>query len=129
MRHNYNKLRQLSTGLQKRQTVIRNLLTSLVEHGRIETTPKRAKVLKYEMDKLFSKLVRMYNSYDNKDDATREVIREVKTVLFTDAAGKKVVTELLPKYIDQNRNSGFVRLYRTGIRQWDAVTKMLLELV
>ena len=129
MRHNYNKLRQLSTGVQKRQSVIRSLLTSLVENGRIETTPKRAKVTKYEMDKLFSKLVRMYNNYEDKKDANREIIREVKKVFFTEVAGKKVVSELLPKYLDEKRDSGFVRFYRTGVRQGDGVTKILLELV
>ncbi len=129
MRHKYNKFKQLSTGIQKRQSVIRNLLTSLVENGRIETTPKRAKVAKYEMDRLFAKLIRMYNNYEDKKDSIREIIREVKSVFYTENAGKKVVWELLPKYIDEKRNSGFVRIYRTGIRQGDAVTKMLIELV
>jgi len=122
-------MKQLSTGVQKRQSVIRNLLTSLVENGRIETTPKRAKVAKYEMDRLFAKLVRMHNSYEDKKDSNREVIREVKSIFYTETAGKKIVGELLPKYLEEKRTSGFVRLYRTGIRQGDAVTKMLIELV
>ena len=129
MRHKYNRLRKLNSWVQKRQQLIRNLLTSLVEHSRVVTTPQKAKVLRYEMDKLLSKAVRIYNNYEDEKDKRRELIREVKRVLFTENAGKKFVNELLPKYIEENRNSGFTRIYRVWVRRWDNVVKILVELV
>ena len=129
MRHRYNRLRKLNSWVQKRQQVIRNLLTSLVEHSRVITTPQKAKVLRYEMDRLLSRAVKIYSNYEDEKDKRREIIREAKKVFFTEKAGKKFVNELLPKYIEENRNSGFTRIYRVWVRRGDNVVKMLVELV
>jgi ribosomal protein L17 len=57
MRHKKKRILELSTGVQKKQNVIRNLLTSLVGSGQMVTTIKRSKVLKSTADKFFARLV------------------------------------------------------------------------
>jgi ribosomal protein L17 len=55
MRHRYNKLKYLETGVVKTSLVIRNLLTSLIKNWEITTTSKRAKILKSVADKFFNR--------------------------------------------------------------------------
>lgn len=128
MRHQYNKLKTLNTWVQKKENVIRNLLTSLVINGQLVTTPKRAKVLKSQADKFFSDLVRMTKEYQDANDARREVIRLIKSIIYTQEGGKKVLEDLLPKYL-KNENSSFIVNYKLWVRPWDNSEKILVKLI
>jgi len=130
MRHHYNRFLDINSGVQKKSNLIRNLITSLIENKRVTTTPKRAKVLRYEAEKLFAKLVKTYNRFENKDDA----IREVKKILLANTFGgdkivNKAIEDKLMQYIQENRKSWFARLYRVGIRKGDNVEKVMVELI
>lgn len=129
MRHRYNKLLELSTWVQKKWNVVRNLITSLLREKRITTTPKRAKVLRYETEKLFAKLVRTYNSYENKEDSLREVKRILDKVVFDKKLINTTLEEKLLPYLEEKRTSWFVRNYRVWIRTWDSVEKIMVELI
>lgn len=129
MRHRYNKLLELSTWIQKKSNVVRNLITSLLTEKRITTTPKRAKVLRYETEKLFAKLVRTYNSYENKEDSLREVKRILDKVVFDKKLINTTLEEKLLPYLEEKRTSWFVRNYRVWIRSWDSVEKIMVELI
>ncbi|MEI6774492.1 MAG: hypothetical protein WCL18_07055 [bacterium] len=89
---------ELHTGAKKRDVYIRQLLTNLVKNGKTTTTPKRAKVLKSEIDSFFANLVKMNKKLEEKD-ARRESIRYIKSIIFGEAEGKKVLNVLLPKYV------------------------------
>lgn len=104
MRHQKNRLMELRTGAQKQSNVVRNLLTSLVTHGTITTTPKRAKVLKSRADSFFSKVVDLYATHDAVA-AKREAVRMTKSTLFTDKAGKKVLDDLVPTWIQNKKKT------------------------
>lgn len=129
MRHRYNKLKSLSTWMVKKENVVRNLLTSLITSGHIVTTTKRAQVLKSEIDRLFSQLLSIVARFEDKADARRESIRVVKSVLYTELSGKKVIDELLPKYIEEGRKSWFVQDYKLWFRPWDAAEKIMVKLI
>lgn len=103
------------------------MLTNLVRFGKVETTQKRAKVLKAEADSFFSKLVSMYDRYADEKDAKREAIRYIKSVIYGDE-GKKVINTLLPKYLEEGKKTSFVADYKTGYRTGDASTKILIKL-
>ena len=121
---------ELNTGVQKKDNVIRNMLTSLVENKRVVTTPKKAKVLKYEAEKFFAKLVRTYNRFENKEDALREVKKIILANTFWgDKTVKIVLEDKLMPYIEENRKSWYARLYRVGIRKGDNVEKVMVELI
>jgi ribosomal protein L17 len=116
MRHHSDKLIQLATGqYQTRSNVLRTMLTNLVTSGYITTTPKRAKVLKAYADHFFARLVKLYA--ERPEDAARESIRYVKSVIWTKDAGQKVVAQLVPAYIGQSKTSGFVANYKLGFRK------------
>ena len=129
MRHHYNRLLQLKTGVQKKTNVLRNLITSLFREKRITTTPKRAKVLKYEIEKLFAKLVRTYKRYENKEDSLREVKRILTAIVYDKAVIDEIIESKLLPYVEENRVSWFARNYKVGVRKGDAVEKIMVELV
>jgi len=128
MRHKDNKKLELHTGAKKRQIFVRQLLTNLIKNGKTTTTPKRAKVLKSEIDYFFANLVRLSKKLNEKD-AKRECIRYIKSVIFGEAEGKKVLNVLLPKYIESGSTSSFVADYKLGFRVGDGVQKILLKLL
>ncbi|MBB1543492.1 hypothetical protein HXK74_03500 [Candidatus Gracilibacteria bacterium] len=127
MRHKYNKLLQVNTGAKSKSVFMRMQLSSLLRAGKLTTTPKRAKVLKMYTDEFFSTLLNISAKYEEKD-ATREAIRFVKSVVFGEAEGKKVIETLLPKYKEENRKSGFTTEFKLGYRVGDASQKIMLKL-
>ena len=128
MRHKNNKLLELDTWDKKYSVFVRQLLTNLVRTGSITTTKKRAKVLKSEANVFFSRLVRLYKTLEVKD-ARRESIRYVKSVIYGEAEGKKVLATLLPKYIEEWAKSSYVADYKLGFRAGDAAEKILVRLI
>lgn len=127
MRHKYNKLLQVNTGAKSKSVFMRMQLSSLLRAGKLTTTPKRAKVLKMYTDEFFSTLLNISAKYEEKD-ATREAIRFVKSVVFGETEGKKVIETLLPKYKEENRKSGFTTEFKLGYRVGDASQKIMLKL-
>lgn len=119
---------ELETGAKKRQIFVRQLLTNLVKNGKTTTTPKRAKVLKSEIDSFFADLVKLNKKLSEKD-AKRESIRYIKSIIFGEAEGKKVLNVLLPKYMESGSTSSFVADYKLGFRVGDGVQKILLKLL
>jgi ribosomal protein L17 len=119
---------ELDTGAKKRQIFVRQLLTNLVKNGKTTTTPKRAKVLKSEVDSFFAHLVRLHKKLDPKD-ARRESIRFIKSQIFGEPEGKKVLNILLPKYIEAGNTTSFVADYKLGFRVGDGVQKIMLKLL
>jgi len=107
---------------------IRSLLTSLVKYDAVTTTAKRAKVLKSEADSFFAKLVAQFAKYENEKDAQRECIRIVKSEIFGEEEGKKVIQDLLPKYREANKTTSFVEDYKVGFKAGDASLKVLVKL-
>jgi len=119
---------ELRTGAQKQSNVVRNLMTSLVTHGTITTTPKRAKVLKSHADSFFAGLVSLYNN-NEATHAKREAIRITRSILYTDEAGKKVLNDLVPNWIQSNKKTGFVMDLKLGARAGDACEKVLVRII
>jgi len=109
--------RKLGRPTDQRKAMLRNLVTSLLKHGKIETTVTRAK----ETRKLAEKMITLAKRGDL--DARRQVLsfvteKEVVNNLFSDIA---------PKYVD--RNGGYTRMYKMGPRRGDAAEVVILELV
>jgi len=128
MRHKKNRLIEFHTGVKERKTVEREMLTSLVQHGKMKTTPKRAKVLKALADKFFAKLMDLSTRYEDDKDGVREVTRYVKSVIYGDI-GKIVTQKRLPKYKEENKRSWFVADYKLGFRKGDGVEEILVKLI
>ena len=129
MRHKRNKLIELEVGVsQTRKGVVRTLLTNLVRDGKLTTTPKRAAILKAEADHFFARLMNLFTRFTDEADVKREAIRYVKSVLFTETEGKKVVNDMLPRYKQEGKKAGFVSDYKLGPRKGDGTEQIMLKL-
>lgn len=104
MRHQNKRVTKLAPGAQKYSLRMRNLLTSLVTHGKIVTTEKRGKAVCAEADSFFAHLVRWANATDAAQ-GQRVVIAMLKQTLFTEEAGKKVLTDFLPGWSQAQKNA------------------------
>ena len=105
-RHGY-KGRKFGRERDQRRALLKGLATSLVEHGKIETTLPKAKELVRYIEKLITKAKR-------GDLANR---RAVISGLSTQAAAFKLVDEIAPQLT--GRTSGHVRVKRTRVRLGD----------
>ena len=104
MHHRKNKLLEINTGAKSKPVFLRQLLTNLVRNGKITTTSKRATVLKAYADSFFSSLVANTVKYEEKD-ARRENIRLIKSEIFGEEDGKKLLDTFLPKFVDSGKKS------------------------
>jgi len=109
--------RKLGRSTAHRNLMLRNLVTSLLKEGRIETTVTRAK----ETRKLAEKMITLAKKGDLH--SRRQVLgfvteKEVVANLFN---------EIAPRY--KERNGGYTRIYRVGPRKGDGAEMALLELL
>lgn len=115
-RHGY-KGRKFGRERDQRRALMKGLATSLVEHGRIETTLPKAKELKRHIEKIITKA-------KQGDLAGR---RQVIAALSTQAAAYKLVDEIAPQLA--HRTSGHVRVERTRLRVGDGAQMAIIEFV
>ena len=105
-RHGY-KGRKFGRERDQRRALLKGLATSLVEHGKIETTLQKAKETSRYIEKLITKA--------KKGDLHNR--RQVIAKLSTQAAAFKLVDEIAPQLT--GRTSGHVRVTRTRLRTGD----------
>lgn len=117
MRH-FKRLKKIGLPKAHRDSLLKNLIASLVLHGKIRTTERRAKALSAR----FSRLMRIVR---NKE--TKEAIRQMANYCSIDGACRKLLSELKAKY--EKRSSGFTRITRIGVRKGDNATLVQIELV
>jgi large subunit ribosomal protein L17 len=97
--------------------MMRNMVTSLLEHERIVTTTPKAK----ELRKLADKMITLAKRGDLH--ARRQALAVVRSKKVVD----KLFTKLKDEYMD--RNGGYTRIIRTGSRSGDAAPMAIIELV
>ena len=116
MRHR-KKGRQLSRTSSHRKATLRNLVTSLFRHERIETTSAKAKELRPFAERLIT-LARRGDVHSRRLAGRKISDRQVLGKLFDDIA---------PRYLE--RPGGYTRILKLGNRKGDAAEMSLIELV
>lgn len=116
MRH-AKKGRQLSRKTKHRWALFRNLVTSLLDRERIETTEQKAKEIRGYADRMITL------GKQGDLDARRQALgfirdKAVVSKLFGDVAGRF-----------RDRNGGYTRMIRTRTRVGDAASMVAIELV
>jgi large subunit ribosomal protein L17 len=109
--------RHFNRDTKARKALMRNLCTSLLEHGRITTTEAKAKELRRWVDRLIT---------EAKDDdlaARRRVAREISSADVAD----KLFSNLMPRL--RERPGGYTRIVHRGHRLGDAAPMVIIELV
>lgn len=115
MRHRKSG-RPLGRNSSHRRALFRNLVTSFLEHGRIETTESKAKEIRPIAERMIS-LGKRGDLHSRRLAASYLFDRSVATLLFSDIA---------PRFSDQN--GGYTRLVKSRIRKGDASQMAILEL-
>lgn len=176
------KYRKLGRTSDQRKAMLRSLVTSLVNNGKIITTEARAKEVQKIVDGLIALGVKEKDNFemvevdvkvpmkDKDGKRVKEVVdgkkvtvydtiqkevkkdmpsklharRQMLKVLYpvtevpTEAAGKKANTkkvDLTEKLFNEygvkyaNRNGGYTRMVKIGLRKGDAAMEVILELV
>lgn len=117
MRHRV-KGKKLGRPTEHRLLMLRNLVTDLMEHGKVVTTVARAKELRRMADRLITKA---------KQEDKVKAIRDVLAVVTKKDVAYKVVNEIAPKYKD--RDGGYTRLLHYHFRKGDAAPTAIVMLV
>lgn len=109
--------RKLGRRTDHRTAMLRNLVTSLLEHGRIETTVTRAK----ETQKMAEKMITLGKKN------TLHTRRQAESYIFKKEVVAKLFNEIAAEYED--RNGGYTRVLKLGPRRGDGSERAILELV
>lgn len=121
MRHRIKRGRKLSRNLGQRKALMRNLLSSLLASGHLETTAAKAKEVKREFDLLVNRAKRA----QAKSNLT--IKRQIFSLLSKKELGQKLFDEVLPKF--STRRSGYLTLIKTGKLRNDGAENILLSFV
>jgi large subunit ribosomal protein L17 len=109
--------RKLGRPTDQRRAMLRNLVTSFLKHGKIETTETRAK----ETKNLAEKMITLAKRGD------LHARRQVLAFVTEEEVVKNLFESVAPKYAE--RNGGYTRMYKVGPRRGDGAEVVILELV
>ena len=109
--------RKLGLSTDQRRAMLRSLVTSFLKHGKIETTETRAK----EARSIAEKMITLAKRGD------LHARRQVLSYVLEEEVVKTLFEEIAPKYAD--RQGGYTRIVKIGLRKGDAAMEVLLELV
>lgn len=109
--------KQLGRDTKHRRALFRNLVTSLLDHGKIETTIAKAKAIKPIAEKMIT-------------IGKRGGLHE-RRMAFSYIKGESVVTKLFdsiaPRFHD--KSGGYIRIVKTRRRLGDSAEMAMVELI
>ncbi len=109
--------RKLGRKTAHRMSMLRGLVTYLLENGRIETTYTRAK----EVSALADQMITLGK------EGTLSARRQALAFITKETVVKKTFTQLASDYED--RSGGYTQIYKLGPRRGDAAEMALIRLV
>ncbi len=109
--------RQFGRNSSHRKALFRNLVTSLLEHGHIETTEAKAKEIRGIADKMIT--------LGKKGDLN------AKRMAFSYIQSRDVVAKLFSEIAPRSaeRNGGYTRVIKSRVRLGDSAPMAIIELV
>ena len=97
--------------------MLRNMTTSVLKYGKIETTEPKAKEVRCMAEKMIT--LGKTNTLHTRRQALAYITKEDVVT--------KVFEEIAPKYAE--RNGGYTRIIKIGPRRGDAAEMAIIELV
>ena len=117
--------RKFGRNADHRKAMLRNLATSVIMYGKVETTYAKAMDMRSVVDELITLGKRGDLSARRQAAAfIRNVVADEKT---QQTVLQKLFSDVAPKYTD--RNGGYTRVVKTGVRKGDAAPMAYIELV
>jgi large subunit ribosomal protein L17 len=141
MRHRVDH-RKLGRTASHRKAMLANMVTSLFDKERIQTTAPKAKEARRAAERLITRAKKgyaAYKEYESLRDAGKEAEakqmqanalahwRMAGRVVRQTSVLKKLFNEIAPHYME--REGGYTRILRLGVRQGDNAQTVMLELV
>lgn len=111
------KLRKLGRATDHRKTMLRNQVTSLFKHRRIETTISKAK----ETQRMAEKMITLGKK------GSLEARRQALAYIYDEDIVNVLFDEIAAEYSE--RNGGYTRVLKMGPRRGDGTEMAILELV
>ena len=109
--------RKLGRTTDHRISMMRGMVTFLLENGKIETTVTRAKEVRAMTEKMIT--LAKEDTLHNKRQALAYITKEDVV--------NKLFNEIAPKYKDAK--GGYCRIIKTGPRRGDAAEMCIIELI
>ena len=109
--------RKLGKPTDQRMAMLRQQVTDFLDKGKMETTVTRCK----EIRPLAEKMITL----GKKGDLA--AYRQALTFITREDVAHKLFREIAPNYAE--RNGGYPRIVRTGVRRGDAAETAVIELV
>ncbi len=109
--------RKLGKTSDQRMAMLRQQVTDFLDKGRMETTVTRAKEIKPLAEKMIT--------LGKKSDLA--AYRQALRFITREDVCKKLFKEIAPTYTE--RNGGYTRIIRSGVRRGDAAETAVIELV
>lgn len=109
--------RKLGRPTDHRRSMLRGMVTYLLENGKIETTVTRAKEVRAMTDKMIT--LGKKNTLASR--------RQVLAYVTKEDVVKNLFDEIAPRY--EERNGGYCRIIKTGPRRGDGAEMCIIELV
>ena len=141
MRHRVDH-RKLGRTASHRKAMLANMVTSLFDKERIQTTDAKAKEARRAAERLITRAKKgytAYKEYESLRDAGNAVEakqmqanalahwRQAARVVQKKSVLKKLFDEIAPHYME--REGGYTRILRLGVRLGDNAQTVMLELV
>ena len=108
---------KLGRNTAARKALLRNMVTSLLQHERIETTETKAKELRRVADQMIT--------LGKRGDLHAR--RQALAFIMDEGIVSKLFGEIAEKYVD--REGGYTRVLKIGPRKGDAAPMAIIELV
>ena len=112
-----DKVKKLGRTKPHREAMLANMAMSLFTHRMIKTTDARAKALRPVVDRLITTA--------KKDTLASK--RQVAKTIHVKQVFKKFYEEIVPQFSE--RNSGFTRIMKLGVRRGDGAPMSVVELL
>ena len=109
--------RKLGRPTDHRKSMLRGMVTFLLENGKIETTVTRAKEVRAMAEKMIT--------LGKKGDLA--AYRQALAFITKEDVAHKLFTEMNQKYM--SRDGGYTRIVRMGPRKGDAAEMAIIQLV
>lgn len=134
MRHRKSG-RKLGRNSSHRKAMYRNMVTSLLEHGRITTTEAKAKELRRFVERTITRAIRVHE-ISAKDVESRTPAEKIRLVHAMRMAARlvrgrevlaKLFSEVAPAMV--GRPGGYTRIIKAAQRVGDGAQTAIIELV
>ena len=109
--------RKLGKSTDQRRAMLRQQVTDFLDRGRMETTVTRAKEIRPMAEKMITLGKR----------GGLAAYRRALSYITREEVAHKLFHDIAPTYAD--RNGGYTRITRTGVRRGDAAETAVIELV